>query len=72
MYKTMRDYGGIPLLFTYALINALVLQFAIFETDLVRFIGSTITVFLACLILQRMVAPQVLLALIARVPKVKA
>ncbi len=68
----MRDYGGIPLLFTYALINALMLQFAIFESDLVRLLGSVLTVFAACLVLQRLVAPQVLLALIARVPKVKA
>jgi lipid-A-disaccharide synthase-like uncharacterized protein len=70
MYKTMRAYGGIPLLFTYALISALMLQFAIFESDLVRLLGAVLTVFFACLVLQRMVAPQVLLALIARVPKV--
>jgi hypothetical protein len=72
MYKTMRGYSGIPLLFTYALINALMLQFALFECDLVRLLGAVLTVFAACLVLQRMVAPQVLLALIARVPKVYA
>ena len=48
------------------------LLFIFFESDLVRFLGSAITVFLACVLLQRMVAPQVLIALIARVPKVKA
>jgi hypothetical protein len=48
------------------------LLFIFFESDLVRFLGSALTVFVACLFLQRMVAPQVLIALIARAPRSKA
>jgi hypothetical protein len=65
----LRGYQGIPLLFTYAILTMSLLLFIFFESDLVRFMGSALTVFAACLILQRGVAPQVLIALISRVPK---
>ena len=69
IYAILRGYQGIPLLFTYAILTMAMLLFIFFESDLVRFIGSALTAFAACFILQRGVAPQVLIALIARVPK---
>jgi hypothetical protein len=72
MYAYLRGYTGIPLLFTYAILDMCMLLFIFFESDLVRFIGSAFTVFFACVILQRFIAPQVLISLIARVPRAKA
>jgi hypothetical protein len=72
IYAFLRGYRGIPLLFTYAILDTAMLLFIFFESDLVRFLGSALTVFAACLIVQRFVAPQVLIALIARVPKANA
>jgi hypothetical protein len=66
IYAILRGYQGIPLPFTYAILTMSMLPFIFFESDLVRFIGSALTVFAACLVLQRMVAPQTLIALIAR------
>ena len=45
-------------------------NFSSFDLDLVRFLGSAITVFLAALVLQRLAAPQVLLALARREARV--
>jgi hypothetical protein len=72
MYAFLRGYTGIPLLFTYAILDMSMLLFIFFEIDLVRFLGAAITVFFASIILQRFIAPQVLIALIARVPRAKA
>jgi oligosaccharide repeat unit polymerase len=72
MYAFLRGYTGIPLLFTYAILTMCMLLFIFFEIDLVRFMGAALTVFFACVILQRFIAPQVLIALIARVPRAKA
>lgn len=69
IYAILRGYQGIPLVFTYAILDMSLLLFIFFESDLVRFMGSALTVIAACLILQRLVAPHVLIALIARVPK---
>jgi hypothetical protein len=71
MYMFLRGYTGIPPLFNYAVLNMCMLLFIFFEIDFVRFLGAAFTVFFACVVLQRFVAPQVLIALIARVPKVK-
>lgn len=67
MYAVLRGYRGIPLIFTYAAMNMVMLMFIFFESDLVRFLGSALTVFAACLALQRLLAPRALLAVIARV-----
>ena len=69
IYAILRGYRGIPLPFTYAILTVAMLPFIFFEIDLVRFIGSALTIFAACLVLQRMVAPQALIALIARAPR---
>jgi hypothetical protein len=66
VYRTLRGYRGIPLFFTYGIAAMAMLLFIFFESDLVRFLGSAITVFAACLVLQRLVAPQVLVALAHR------
>ena len=68
-YAILRGYREIPVFFTYGITAMFALLFIFFESDLVRFVGSAITVFLACLVLQRAVAPQVLLALARRVAK---
>jgi hypothetical protein len=65
-YRVIRSFRGIPLFFTYGIAAMTLLIFSIFETDLVRFLGSAITSFLAALVLQRAIAPQVLLALANR------
>lgn len=68
-HRTLRGYGGIPLFFSYGLSAMLMVAFTAFETDLVRFLGSIVTIFAACLVLQRLVAPQVLLTLSARMAR---
>jgi hypothetical protein len=65
-YRLIRGFRGIPLFFTYGIAAMTLLIFSIFETDLVRFLGSAITFFFASLLLQRAAAPQVLLALANR------
>jgi hypothetical protein len=62
----LRAYKGIPLFINYGFCTASMLTFLFFESDLVRFLGSALTVFAACLFLQRVIAPQVLLALVRR------
>ena len=65
-YRILRGYRGIPLFISYGIATMAMVDFSIFETDLVRYLGSTLTAFAASLILQRVVAPQVLLALAPR------
>ena len=65
-YRVIRGFKGIPLFFSYGIATMVLVNFAIFETDLVRFLGSAITICLAGIVLQRAVAPQVLLALANR------
>jgi len=71
-YRLIRGFRGIPLFFTYGIAAMTLLIFSIFETDLVRFLGSAITFCLAGLLLQRAVAPQVLLALANRDVRTRA
>jgi hypothetical protein len=65
-YRVIRSFRGIPLFFSYGIATMALLVFGVFETDLVRFLGSAITYFLAAFVLQRAVAPQVLMALTNR------
>jgi hypothetical protein len=59
-FAVLRNYRGIPLFMTYGIATMAMLPFSVFESDLVRFLGSAVTVFAACLVLQRVVAPAAL------------
>lgn len=61
-FRVIRSFRGIPLFFSYGAAVTALIPFTLFETDLVRFLGSAITVFLGVVVLQRLVAPQALLA----------
>ena len=65
-FAILRSYRGIPLFMSYGLATMAMLPFSFFESDLVRFLGSAVTVFAACLVLQRLVAPPVLSLLTRR------
>jgi hypothetical protein len=47
-------------LFNYAICVVLIFPYSLFETDLIRFVGSALTVLAAMLALQRIIAPMVL------------
>ncbi len=72
VYGILRSYRGIPLFFTYGIATMAMLPFIFFDFDLVRFLGSALTVFISCLVLQRLVAPQILLAIARRAPMLTA
>jgi hypothetical protein len=61
IYALLRSYRGIPLFMTYGITTMATLPFSYFEIDLVRFLGSAVTISAACLVLQRAVAPRALL-----------
>jgi hypothetical protein len=65
-FRVIRSFNGVPMYFSYGAASMALLPFGLFETDLVRFMGSAITVFLGALILQRGIGPQILLAVARR------
>jgi hypothetical protein len=70
-FRLVRSYRGIPLFFSYGAAVMMLVPFTLFETDLVRFLGSAVTIFLAALVLQRALAPQLLLAVARRESRVQ-
>ena len=71
-FRVMRSFHGLPLFFSYGLAAMVLVDFSSFDTDLVRFLGAAITVFLGALVLQRAIAPQVLVAMAKREPRLQA
>jgi hypothetical protein len=62
-YRLIRSFKAIPMFLSYGFALMVLVDFTVFETDLVRFIGSAITLFAAAIVVQRLAAPQLLLAL---------
>lgn len=59
-YRALRAFNGIPYLMTYGLTVVALLPFSIFESALIKLLGSCVTVLIATFVLQRVLAPAVL------------
>jgi len=59
-YRSLRNFDGIPLTMTYGIMIMALLPFSIFESALIKFAGSAVTLVIAAFVLQRMVAPLLL------------
>jgi hypothetical protein len=65
-YRVLRDYDGAPRLVTYGACAMFALSLTDFETALIKFVNGAVLAFAAALVMQRVIAPRGLTAMVER------